>query len=46
MTRHTLPRPYAAPRLKVYGSARDLTQSAANPTNKNDPIQGQNNLKT
>ena len=40
------PRPYRAPRLKVYGSVAELTLTQANPTNKNDPTQGQNNLKT
>jgi len=40
------PRPYRAPRLKVYGCVAELTLSTANPTNKNDPVQGQNNLKT
>jgi hypothetical protein len=39
-------RPYAAPRLKIYGDARDLTLTENNPKNKNDSIQGQLNLKT
>jgi hypothetical protein len=40
-------RPYAEPRLKVYGALRDLTLMSVNLTiNKNDATQGQNNLKT
>lgn len=40
------PRPYRAPRLKVYGTVAELTLTSDNPRNKNDPTQGQNNLKT
>jgi len=39
-------RAYRAPRLKVYGSMAELTLSIDVPTTKNDPIQGQQNLKT
>ena len=39
-------RPYAAPRLAVYGDLRVLTLTADNPKNKNDAVQGQTNLKT
>jgi hypothetical protein len=38
--------PYVAPRLKVYGTVADITLTNANDKNKNDSIQGQNNLKT
>jgi hypothetical protein len=40
------PRPYRAPRLKVYGNVAELTLSTNVPTTKNDPLQGQTNLKT
>ncbi len=47
MDRTTAPaRAYRAPRLKVYGSVAELTLTSAVPTQKNDPTQGQNNLKT
>jgi hypothetical protein len=39
-------RSYAAPRLKVYGTVAEITLTNANDKNKNDSIQGQNNLKT
>lgn len=39
-------RPYEAPRLAVYGRLEELTLTNANPKNKNDVIQGQDNLKT
>jgi hypothetical protein len=39
-------RPYQTPRLKVYGTVRDLTLSATLSMNKNDAVQGHNNLKT
>ena len=39
-------RSYAAPRLVVYGRLEELTLTAPNPKNKNDVIQGQDNLKT
>jgi hypothetical protein len=40
-------RPYAAPRLKVYGSVAELTLTATTQQfNKNDASQGQNNLTT
>jgi hypothetical protein len=40
------PRSYSAPRLKVYGTVAELTLTSDNPRNKNDPTQGQLNLKT
>lgn len=39
-------RPYAAPRLAVYGSLQELTLTATISKNKNDATQGGNNLKT
>lgn len=39
-------RPYAPPRLVVYGRLEELTLTQPNPKNKNDSIQGQDNLKT
>lgn len=39
-------RPYQAPRLKVYGSLEELTLTATISKNKNDALQGGNNLKT
>ena len=39
-------RGYTAPRLKVYGTVADITLTNVNDKNKNDSIQGQNNLKT
>lgn len=39
-------RPYAQPRLKIYGSVEELTLSATISKNKNDSTQGGNNLKT
>jgi hypothetical protein len=39
-------RPYAPPRLAVYGRLEELTLTQPNPKNKNDAIQGQDNLKT
>jgi len=39
-------RSYAAPRLKVYGTVGDITLTLSNDKNKNDSLQGQNNLKT
>lgn len=38
--------PYAAPRLAVYGSLAELTRTATISKNKNDSVQGNNNLKT
>jgi hypothetical protein len=38
--------PYATPRLASYGNVRELTRTEANDKNKNDSLQGQNNLKT
>ena len=38
--------PYASPRLKVYGTVADLTLTVNVNMNKNDSIQGGNNLKT
>lgn len=43
---HRNPRPYARPRLVVYGALQELTLTLSNDKNKNDSIQGQNNLKT
>jgi hypothetical protein len=37
---------YSAPRLVSYGDVRELTRSATTDMNKNDSLQGQNNLKT
>jgi hypothetical protein len=43
---HRERRSYVPPRLAVYGRLEELTLSV-NPTmNKNDPVQGGNNLKT
>ncbi len=40
-------RAYVPPRLKVYGTVRDLTLTATTiQQNKNDATQGQQNLKT
>lgn len=39
-------RPYDAPRLKVYGNLQELTLAATLSMNKNDSVQGMNNLKT
>lgn len=39
-------RPYAAPRLRIYGSLQELTLTATVSKNKNDAVQGGNNLKT
>jgi hypothetical protein len=39
-------RPYATPRLKVYGTVADITLTVNDNKNKNDSIQGGNNLKT
>lgn len=39
-------RPYAPPRLVVYGRLEELTLTLSNEKNKNDATQGQNNLKT
>jgi hypothetical protein len=39
-------RAYAAPRLKVYGTVADITLTVNDNMNKNDAIQGGNNLKT
>lgn len=41
-----VPRPYAPPRLVVYGKLEELTLTLSNDKNKNDTTQGQNNLKT
>ena len=37
---------YAPPRLKMYGTVTDITLVVNNNMNKNDSIQGGNNLKT
>ena len=39
-------RAYAAPRLRVYGTVVDITLTVNDNMNKNDSIQGGNNLKT
>jgi hypothetical protein len=39
-------RSYAAPRLVVYGRLEALTLTVQENMNKNDPVQGGNNLKT
>jgi hypothetical protein len=39
-------RSYGPPRLVVYGRLEELTLSVADNMNKNDPVQGGNNLKT
>lgn len=39
-------RPYVPPRLTVYGSLEALTLTVNQNMNKNDPVQGGNNLKT
>jgi hypothetical protein len=39
-------RPYQPPRLKVYGTVTELTLTVNLNKNKNDAIQGGNNLKT
>lgn len=39
-------RPYAPPRLVVYGRLEELTLTLTSDKNKNDATQGQNNLKT
>jgi hypothetical protein len=38
--------PYTAPRLTIYGSLEELTLTATVSKNKNDSVQGGNNLKT
>lgn len=39
-------RPYAPPRLSVYGRLEALTLTVTLDNKKNDALQGQNNLKT
>jgi hypothetical protein len=39
-------RPYAPPRLAIYGSLQELTLTVQDNMNKNDPVQGGINLKT
>lgn len=39
-------RTYMAPRLKVYGTVTDVTLTVNDNKNKNDSVQGQQNLKT
>ena len=39
-------RPYTAPSLVIYGDLRAITNTARPDANKNDAVQGQNNLKT
>ena len=43
---HSAPRPYAPPRLRIYGRLEELTLTVNDNMNKQDPVQGQNNLKT
>ncbi|MBW3571911.1 MAG: hypothetical protein KY467_12475 [Gemmatimonadetes bacterium] len=43
---HSTRRPYAPPRLAIYGSLEELTLTLTNEKNRNDSLQGQNNLKT
>jgi hypothetical protein len=43
---HVTPRSYAPPRLVVYGRLEELTLTVNANMNKNDAIQGGNNLKT
>jgi hypothetical protein len=43
---HRSPRSYVSPRLTVYGRLEALTLTVQDNMNKNDPIQGNNNLKT
>jgi hypothetical protein len=38
--------PYQPPRLKVYGTVTELTLTVNLNMNKNDTVQGGNNLKT
>lgn len=39
-------RSYVPPRLVIYGKLEELTLTLSNDKNKNDSLQGQNNLKT
>lgn len=39
-------RSYVPPRLVVYGRLAELTLTVQDNMNKNDPVQGGNNLKT
>jgi hypothetical protein len=39
-------RSYGPPRLMVYGRLDELTLTVNDNMNKNDPVQGHNNLKT
>lgn len=39
-------RPYAPPRLAVYGTLQELTLTVNDNMNRNDPVQGGLNLKT
>jgi hypothetical protein len=39
-------RPYHRPALTIYGTLATLTQTVSESKNKNDSLQGQNNLKT
>jgi hypothetical protein len=38
--------PYTTPRLACYGDVRELTRTVNDNMNKNDALQGGNNLKT
>lgn len=39
-------RPYAPPRLAIYGALQELTLTINDNMNKNDPVQAHQNLKT
>jgi hypothetical protein len=39
-------RPYTRPTLSIYGDLVSITRTFSNDKNKNDALQGQNNLKT
>jgi hypothetical protein len=43
---HPQRRSYAPPRLKIYGTVSDVTLTVNLNKNKNDDVQGSNNLKT
>ncbi|HEX5869942.1 MAG TPA: hypothetical protein VFY65_05995 [Longimicrobium sp.] len=43
---HRARRSYVPPRLAVFGRLEELTLTINDNMNKNDPVQGNNNLKT
>lgn len=43
---HIERRPYARPRLAIYGTLQELTLTINDNMNRNDPVQGGLNLKT